>query len=78
MTLKKRFLGGNPRLVRFSFSFSFSFSVVFVLPDPQFILFSSSMGSVYCVAWFVFACASDKFLGGCVLEIYGVYRLRRW
>ena len=26
------------------------------------------MGSVYCVAWLVFACVSNRFLGRCVLE----------
>ena len=64
MTLKKRF---NPMLVRFSFSFLF-FLGSFCFARPRFILFHSSMGSVDCFAWFVFAFVPDRFLGRCVLE----------
>ena len=42
--------------------------MVFVLPDPQFILFDSSMGSVDYWLFGLFACIPDIFLGRCVLE----------
>ena len=51
----------------FSF-YLFFFLGSFVLPDPQFILFGSSMGSVDCVVCVFFSCIPYRFLGRCMLE----------
>ena len=38
------------------------------MPDPRFILFSSSMGSMDCIAWLCLYVVPDRILGECVLE----------